>query len=260
MELLKDYLAATCIARGKQVDGYGNLYFETNENLSEIYRNIDFLDKDVLSALASSDQLFMARYMGARKVDTFDKNPLTPYYYYLRVWAVKYMNEIYPDGVLENDYDWIDKLLSRVKPRNKEEADAYGFWSELAQKRVDFNRMFFYNQPEGKMLFRTTNSIGSVIDEPLSFRHIDLFEEQDFVSKYDIAVMSNILEYARSDKKKLEIASSNLSRLLRRDGIVLCSTLINRDKEAVELEKRIFDHNFEFSKLDKGVGYTYRKR
>ena len=85
---LKDYLVSRVISFGKEIPGYGRVYYRTNEDLDTIYRDLDFHKKKVLSVLASSDQVFTARYLGAEQVDSFDKNRLTIYYYYLRKYDV----------------------------------------------------------------------------------------------------------------------------------------------------------------------------
>ena len=71
---LKDYLVSRIISFGKEIPGYGRVYYRTNEDLDTIYRDLDFHKKKVLSVLASGDQVFTARYLGAEQVDSFDKN------------------------------------------------------------------------------------------------------------------------------------------------------------------------------------------
>ena len=43
------------------------------------------MGKEVLSVLASSDHVLTARYLEAKKVDAFDNNRFTLYYFYLRI-------------------------------------------------------------------------------------------------------------------------------------------------------------------------------
>ena len=96
--LLKDYLASRVVADNKvlESDEYGKMYYRTNEDLVEAYLDTDFQGKEVLSVLASSDQVFTARVLEAKTVDAFDKNRLTLYYFYLRLWTLKYEKELYP--------------------------------------------------------------------------------------------------------------------------------------------------------------------
>jgi hypothetical protein len=119
---LKDYLVSRILSFGKEVPGYGRVYYRTNEDLDTIYRDLDFYKKKVLSVLASSDQVFTARYLGASQVDSFDKNRLTIYYYYLRKWSIKYRNQLHPKVLKGNN--WLKKLLEVVKPTCEEEEKA----------------------------------------------------------------------------------------------------------------------------------------
>ena len=66
---------------------YGRLYFCSNEPLELLFNNFSVEGKDVLTVLGSSDQLFHTIDRGANSVDTFDRNPYTKYYYYLRSYV-----------------------------------------------------------------------------------------------------------------------------------------------------------------------------
>ena len=110
---LKDYLVSRIISFGKEIPGYGKVYYRTNEDLETIYKDLDLHKKKVLSVLASSDQVFTANYLGAEQVDSFDKNRLTLYYYYLRKWSIKYRRELHPKVLKGNK--WLKNLLELVK-------------------------------------------------------------------------------------------------------------------------------------------------
>ena len=60
---LKDYLVSRILSFGKEVPGYGRVYYRTNEDLVDMYRDIDFEGKKVHSVLASSDQVFTSRFL-----------------------------------------------------------------------------------------------------------------------------------------------------------------------------------------------------
>lgn len=78
------------ICSNGRVSNYSKLYRSTNERLSKILSMYDFKDKNVLSVLASSDQLLSSYFLGAKNVDSFDSNVLTFYYFYLRKWCMMY--------------------------------------------------------------------------------------------------------------------------------------------------------------------------
>ena len=71
------------------------MYSQTNEDLDALFCNFDFNNKEVLSVLASSDQMLNCYYMGAKNVDTFDKNERAAYYYYFRKWFINNYNDVY---------------------------------------------------------------------------------------------------------------------------------------------------------------------
>ena len=215
---LKDYLVSRVMSMGKVVDGYSRLYYKANEDLVDQCLDVDFYHKDVLSVLASSDQVFTARYLEANTVDAFDFNRLTVYYYYLRIWSLKYKNELYP-LVLDENNKWLATLLRLVKPSTKMEQKALEFFKNHVKEDTNFINLFYEvdKQPIGRTLYKV----------------------------YDILLISNILEWANGDKDKLQIAKDNLSRLLKKDGVVICSKLTNQSKE-VDQEKDIFSDSFTY--------------
>ncbi|MCI6626923.1 MAG: hypothetical protein MSH29_01280 [Tenericutes bacterium] len=67
------------------IDGYRNHQFKriypfATENVAGCFSGYDFKDKDCLTVLGSSVQALYMYLMGAKKVTTFDINPLTIYY------------------------------------------------------------------------------------------------------------------------------------------------------------------------------------
>ena len=145
MGLKRDLYYAKWLCKKRKVAGCQQVYFETNEDLDEIFKNVDFNDKDVLSVLSSSDQLFKLGQYNIKSIDTFDKNILTYYYYYMRIWTIKCFGQLYPTGLISNDYLWIDGLLSSVNPESVEEKNALIFWKSLFDKNVDLLKSKYGN-------------------------------------------------------------------------------------------------------------------
>ena len=104
--LWKDYLASRVISFDKSTEDneYGKIYYKCNEDLLNGCLDIDFAEKDVLSVVGSGDQILTARFLDAKRVDAFDKNRLTIYYFYLRLWSIKYENTLYPDILEDNNW------------------------------------------------------------------------------------------------------------------------------------------------------------
>lgn len=255
---LKDYLVSRMITFGKNVDGYGKAFYQTNEDLIDQYLDVDFKDKKVMSVLASGDQVFTSRYLEAKTTDAFDFNRLSIYYFYLRLWSIQYRKELYPK-ILEGDNKWLISLLKMVKPRNEQEQKALKFFKLHIKEDSEIDKLFYdvYAQPEGRTLFTKPEELSDCLSPELMFYQLDLFKEFYLSTTYDIALISNILEWARNDHKKMKIAHENLSRLMNKDGVVICSRIIYRSPQEEQQERSIFE-DFDYEKTQSG--YMYIKK
>lgn len=257
MGLRRDLYYAKWLFRKREVAGCQKVYFETNEDLDDIFKNVDFNNKDVLSVLSSSDQLFKLGFYNTKSIDTFDKNRLTYYYYYMRVWTIKYFGQLYPTGLITNDYFWIGGLLSSIIPESVEEKNALIFWKTLFDKHVDFSKMFIRNR--GKGLNYSMNVDSCKIPDTLNFSHMNLFKKQKFDKKYDIAVISNILEWSNGDSRFLERLYENLDHLLKDDGVVLCSRMICNTSLYGIILNNALGEKFIYNDFGSN-GYVYQKK
>lgn len=251
----KDYLISRLITMGKKVDGYDCVYYQTNEDLVDMYQTVDFTDKSVLSVLASGDQVLTSRMLGAKKVDAFDFNRLTLYYYYLRKWTILYAQSLYPDVT---DLNWISALLDCVKPASKLEEKALSFFRKHVSHDSDLEKLFYdiYVQPTGKIMYFVSNQVAPYVKGDIDFTRIDMFEENDLQGNYDIIIMSNILDWSRNEYKKLTNACENIDKLLSEDGVVLCSRLVNRE---TDLEESIMSDYFKKQDYSSHE-YVYRRK
>ena len=255
-DFLKDYLVSRVISFGKSVNGYGKIYYQTNEDLVEPYIDIDFQNKDVLSVLASGDHVFTSRLLDSHKVDSFDFNPLAIYYFYLRLWTIEYSKVLYPK-IMDGDYTWLKSLLDYITPRNDQEKMALKFFKNHIRDHTDLSHLFYdlTCQPLGRTLYQKPSELDDCLSRYLNFFEIDLFKKFYLESTYDIVLISNILEWARKDPKKLKIASDNLARVTKRDGVVVCSELIYKTPEEKQSEIDIFSSSFYHEKTSSGCVY-----
>ena len=231
---------------------YSKIYERTNEDLYSLYSKIDIKDKNVLSVLSSSDQIFMARYFGARSIDSFDKNKLTLYYYYLRIWFIKYLSKYYPK-LYNNDYEQLDYLLNSVEVNSLIEKNALHFWKVLSNKKIDFVSLFKLSYHSKDFSF----VMGKDICGDIIFNNFDFFDNINNDKTYDIIIFSNILDWAGENNNKLKIARNNIYKLLNNDGIVLCSKFIYNLND---FERHmIFSSLFDYQDLG-DVGYVYMKK
>lgn len=67
-----------------------HIYPRTTENVLRVLDVVEVKEKDVFAVLSSSDILFSLIDKKAKRIDTFDINPLTYRYYYLRKWMLEY--------------------------------------------------------------------------------------------------------------------------------------------------------------------------
>lgn len=239
---------------------YSRVYFNTNENLPLLYKKVDFKDKSVLSVLSSSDHPFMAYHYGAREIDTFDRNKLTFYYYYLRLWTIKYLKEEYPHGIANNDYNWLTKLLVKVEPCDAKEKSALFFWRTLLDKKYLFSRMFFYSDNFDSSLFKSKDDLSNLENIHITYKNMDISKLlRKYNKKYDVIVLSNILEWLREERYDLSIARDGLYDLLNDDGIVLCSTVMQRSEKIEKYERSIFESDFSCQELGLHLGHVYKK-
>ena len=260
MNVIRDYMAARFIARGQSVDGYSRIYFCSNEDIMKAVKNLDIRDKNVMTVLASSDQLFTFNSLGAKEVDAFDHNILTIYYYYLRKWSIKYNDQLYPEFVMENDYERLKKLLSLVKvdENNPDEAQALTFWKKHATNRTDFRRMF-YRDFMHKTVSYDQEDVKPSLDKPVDFRQVDMTHETDFDRQYDLLYLSNIIEWEQLDKKKLTAIKNNALRLINDDGLVLCTSFFSTDGYMTPQVRQVFEEDFDKQVLSQR-SYCLRKK
>ena len=239
------------ISKTNKINRNMYIYDQTNEDLATLFSIYNFKDKDVLCVLASSDQLLSCYYQGARSVDTFDKVYLSFFYYYLRRWNLENNNSIYPDSNLYYDGDKkIYEMIKSVVPINKEEYNAKLFWllylenngyklsPSLCERAIaSFDKPFANNQQDIDILKKR-------LSENIFFKWMDLFHPTGNVKKkYDVLILSNMLEYAKNIKQLIN-ARDNIESFLKDDGIAICSYKRNQNNSPRHLhEERILSKN-----------------
>ena len=225
--------------------------------MRKLFKYVDVSDKDVLTVLSSSDQYFYCCYNGARSVDSYDINILTKYYYYLRLWGIKYLDMFYPSEDLFKNHIYIYELLKLVNCENETEKEAYMFWNSYIRRVFPFdNSNLFYISSKRKGISDTTKLIESVRKNKFNFYNSSI-QNIDSFKKYDVIITSNILEYCSFDT--IRIIRDKLDSLLRENGIIICSNIMYRYNAG----NGIFKELFECSELpyvdDYPLGYVYKK-
>lgn len=272
-EVLIDVKEARNIPNNDNKCNYGRVYQWSNESMEALFRNFSVRDKDVLTVVGSGDQVFGSLYNGANSVDTFDVNKLAIYYYFLRKWIIQRFGVVYPDrDFLMNKYNDLVRLVFSLKPDNDLERKASLFWMHYLIGGN--NPLLFYpgtNRQESDFAKDIEGLRRSI--KPVSFRLQDITEEYKGSKKYDVVILSNILEHVEDDFR-YNAVRSNIERLLNDDGICVCSHLLYDSKmddwyqgEIAAMTRGSLKHEefgdwYLYNGVDykQEVGYVYRKR
>ena len=240
-------------------DRYHDLvFYNSNENLSKLFSGIDLKDKEILSVLASSDQLFYFYDNGAKLVDTFDKNKLTFYYFYLRKWFIQYKNKYYITNVNRRS---LLKLLSSIKASTEDEEKALYFWKSMIDTydiKSIFD-LFIFDENIKKNTIRNCKRIKEKLEEnKLTFYNVDISKRFRLNKKYDVIYKSNISDYVCNSREVLETYRDNFDSLLKDDGIIISSNLTHDYDYSNEFG--VFSEKFNYRLLNNSIGYVYTRR
>ena len=253
-----------------------NIYNETNEDLYEIFNNYDMFDKDVLTVLASSDQLFSCYAKNAKSVDTFDMEYTTLYYYYLRKWFVLYKDLIcIPHEMFIKSEPKLYSFISSIVTKSENEKNAKAFWMkylELHNHTLGTSLFIINNYKYEKLFASNTDSLKLKLQKDPTFYNLNISRDIDIDTQYDIIILSNILEYYNS-RVRLPKIRDNIEKLLNDDGIAICSTIIENNRfnasshqkeidimtsNKLELLNEINYYDDKY-KTNSKIAYTYKK-
>ena len=250
---------------------FETVYFCSNERLDDIFYGMDFTGKKVLSVLASGDQAFYFYDHNAEKVDLFDKNKLTIFYYYFRIWLIEVFNmfNIHYDIEISK----VKELLKKVEPKDDNEKNAYKFWTKYVRLCEKMNYRFQYLA--ASFLPSIDNTIANLdkLKEKLkvrdfSFYNFDIASKNFQINKkYDVVYVSNIIDWLHEDEECTNLVE-NLNNLLEDDGLVICADLAECGPGKVERNhyNQLFNYkNLPITRININEkvyipGYCYRKK
>lgn len=221
-----------------------NVYFETNEYVGEILDNFDVENKKVLTVLASGDQAFHFYNKGAKKVDVFDKNPLTIYYYYLRRWVILYLKRSYPDFNFNSIF--LRNILKNVITSDDREKMAIEYWTKFADllDKLDIQSKYYFFD---RVLLKKDDEfdcekLSSILEnDEFNFYNIDLAKKIKIPEKYDIIYTSNVSHYVKNTGT-FNSYRLNLKHYLNKNGVIISSSISGFG--AAEEEREILEKNF----------------
>lgn len=230
----------------------------SNERIDVLYDSVNFKNKDVLSVMASGDQPLLAYLYGAKSVDTFDINPLALDHFYLRKWIIEQTDRFYLKEVTFEDGDYeLAKILSNVEPRCDDEKESLIFWKKFLEYSSYIIDRELVDDSCFKIKYDFFSNYHDRLKEEVSnidfkFYNYDIFEKNFYRKKYDILILSNMLEYKNSFKY-LSIAKQNIIDILKPGGIALCSHIKHNSRsEQFDLERSALTS--EWSRSYKGYG------
>ena len=143
-----------------------------------------------------------------------------------------------------DDY-FLKDMVRKIEPRFKEEKLSKIFQTLLFDEYSDLmHRTNLFVPDTSVMLAPFSGKEDKLIehfpDDPLSFRTQDLFKPFAVDRTYDIAFVSNILEYAKGNDEKLATCRDNLHSLLRSDGVVIATSFMNSSFDDFAKERDFF--------------------
>ncbi len=232
-----------------------HIYPRATENILKILELVDVKNMDVYTVLSSSDIIFSLIDKMAKSIDTFDINPLTLRYYYLRKWMLE--DEII-DGENVSFSDIYDIINRNRKYINEDEEQSVRLWNTYI-KRIKEDFFSLYNatlfeyvsdripccyDANLKYLLQYLNSISLVFDEV----DIGNSDEISNMKKYDLVYLSNIMDLNAGFKVKN--IRNRIYEMLNQGGQAICTNLVNHPYfNFFNEQKQIFEEKFEYGEL-----------
>lgn len=232
-----------------------SIYPFTTENINGYINLFNIKDKDILTVGASGDHTLNLKLNGAKKVDYFDINPFSKYYYELKKAAV-----------ISLEYDEFLRFFCRNYPKtfkfNKDalnlsnyrdlssnlELESKLFWDHLYNKYegldIKNSKLFSRDEPAARITKQTNSylieenyyKLKEILKNDTSnpnFYESNLFQlSKTLKNNYDMIMLSNIAQYiddnrAKSIKalKNFKKEILNLENNLNNDGLILLAYL-----------------------------------
>lgn len=225
-ELLnKQYDSGKAFCSGKPFSTYQKVYFSTNENI-KLYMEKSGIShmNSALSVMAGGDHVFNLVEKGISNIDTFDTNALTEFYV-LGIRRAMIMRYSYKEYLITLDklldinisleklttilLDLLPYMDLRYKDYWKQIID-FNYKSQL-EKGININlfSLLFIDIVSSEKLLERNSYLENenvynkfktnLINSNIRFKNVDaLMLPKEFDGKYDVLILSNILEYLQS--------------------------------------------------------------
>lgn len=232
----------------------------TTINMKAYLEPFNLVDKNCVTIQGSSDHVFELFLKKPKKIIGVDTNPLTEYYYYLKLAAF---------SVLDNSKDflkffrWKDfpqfcKNNSKVFDKdvfweisNYLKGDSKIFWEDIFKKydsiKIRENLFNVNDETNNRALYQALNYLSDENyeyirnnAEKINFEFINTdirFFSKQIVEKQDFITLSNLIIYSHcmwkdSQLQQFKELVNNLSQILNEDGNILVGYLYDIENES----------------------------
>lgn len=242
----------------KELGEFQKIHSFTTENIKGSLETLDLKDKDILTVLSSSDQLLEMFLRGARSIDTFDINPLTEEYLYLKIAAILSISKtefIRSFNIrklqtlpIKDDKYSLDQYKLLTTMEDQLSHNSY-FWEAIfAKNMINISKLFYPKPLSPRTLPKVLTYLdkdnykylrNNIADLNHSYVKTNLLNIPQLIDKkYDLIYLSNIIEYANSIFKNEPLENmkeliNNLSSLLNPNGKIV-SYIYSIETESTE--------------------------
>lgn len=258
---------------------YQKSFYWTNENIACYLGMVNLRNcENALCVASSGDHIYELIAKGIKNIDTFDINKLTEYYSLglkkAMILSYDYYNFLEVMNLISLDLpiDYLTDILRDLLPCMEQKYRK--FWQEIIEYNYKIQTKYNTNLNLIKMLYIGTdfprmhiNNCYYLLDEycyrdfksklrnaNLTFKNVDALELPEHFKnkKYDVILLSNILDYANTtwgenwDVQKLKDYLKSLEGITKENGIIFYKYILSYLKEGIEKEK-IF-HNSSIKK------------
>ena len=223
------------------------IYPFTTENISQYINFFDLVDRSLFTVGSSGDQTINAISKGANKVTLVDLNPLTKYYYFLKVAAILELNldeildfikynkftDTESEGLFSKTY------FERIKGALRLiDSDSYNFWNDLFSmvSNIDIKNRLFHPDNRKEVIIECNPYLQNVENYKLARERIERVQP--------IILTENVVDYSGKEKSDNIWLSNVAGHLSKKDRLRLFrNMLMQLNKDGALLMEYLYIYN-----------------
>lgn len=223
------------------------IYPFTTENISQYINFFDLVDRYLFTVGSSGDQTINAISKGANKVTLVDLNPLTKYYYFLKVAAILELNldEIL-DFIKYNKFTDTESAglfsktyFERIKGALRLiDSDSYNFWNDLFSmvSNIDIKNRLFHPDNRKEVIIECNPYLQNEENYKLTRERIERVQP--------IILTENVVDYSGKEKSDNIWLSNVAGHLSKKDRLRLFrNMLMQLNKDGALLMEYLYIYN-----------------